>query len=426
VKVGWLAALIMGCLWTVQFHSVHCYVDIWVLFYFLASVLMACEALKYGSSRKVLLAGIFLGAAMGVKYTAIFGAITMYASLIAMGGSKSPDIKAVPRWSINTAAILALLVASPWYIRNIIWFQNPVFPFFGDIFRAGGGTFGMFSAELAARQGTMLNAYASGVMPSGGPPWVDFARQWFMWIGVPAGFWIWFRSPFARVAVTWTILTWILRMLGTEGNVFHAYYFYLSPVNILLIANLAAHLYTLPPGNRLGRFVRIVVWLLLIVWIGAFGAVGEVPVPQLASWQQERILSERNGSYNLITEANIRIASDRTAIGILCEDGRLYANFRLIGGSDTGYANHRVIARSCGSPQDLARLIRVQYGADYLIVHRERLEKPESAALGPFLQLMSDPGFAELFQLEGRIGSGEIYFLRGTSPAQPVPVSDPE
>src|SRR5439155_18167569 len=87
-------------------------------------------------ARWLVLAGVFSGLALSVKYTAVIipGALVVVTLL------NSPRRSGI-RKSIYLTAVSGL-VASPWYLRNLIFQGNPVYPFlfggpFWDTFRAG-------------------------------------------------------------------------------------------------------------------------------------------------------------------------------------------------------------------------------------------------------------------------------------------------
>ena len=425
-KIGWLAALIMGIVGIVQYQAVHSNVDIWVMFYFLAAIMVGCEAAKSSSLRKVLLVGIFIGAAAGVRYSGLIGVLTLIPAFIAIGSWTKTTNREIPRWSYWVAILLALLVASPWYIRNIVWFNNPYFPFLSVLFPGGGRFFAIYGQELIAGPGTLLHTYAPGYFGLQENLWTQFVSQWYLWAAIPAGVWFWKHSPFIRFTITWTVLTWLFRMQGTSGIEFYPYYIYLIPVNVLVLANLATQFYTLPPGTRFARFMRIMIWVLLVIWVGAIGVRDVNPVPPLRSVSQGMVLSEMHGSYTLMIESNNNIPEDRKAVGILCEDGRLYAEFTLIGGGDSGWANYFEIAKACMSPRDLADLLRNRYSASYLIVHEERLEQADLPALILIRNLINTPEFDDFFRLRGRVGEGAVYRISYPRTAPPASVSDPE
>ncbi len=86
------------------------------------------------------LSAIFLGFAAGSKYTGlqtIFAVAVVLAAAAFLAsrsaGKGAPSVQ--PLRSIAAAALLSLLIGSPWYVRNVINTGNPVFPFFYSVFK---------------------------------------------------------------------------------------------------------------------------------------------------------------------------------------------------------------------------------------------------------------------------------------------------
>ena len=87
------------------------------------------------------LAGIFLGACAGSKYTglqtiAVVGLVSLGYFLRLKANLKGPVL----------AVVLALVVCSPWYIKNVVNTGNPVYPFFYSIFK--GKNWDTFSDQI--------------------------------------------------------------------------------------------------------------------------------------------------------------------------------------------------------------------------------------------------------------------------------------
>ncbi len=81
--------------------------------------------------RWVLLAGMFLGAAMSIKYTALLFACAMSVAWLVMLVRQ----RARRTWHLQSAAVMIVLAASiagPWYVRAAWHRGNPVYPFFSQ------------------------------------------------------------------------------------------------------------------------------------------------------------------------------------------------------------------------------------------------------------------------------------------------------
>jgi 4-amino-4-deoxy-L-arabinose transferase-like glycosyltransferase len=75
----------------------------------------------------LILAGILAGLALGVKYMALGGAASL--GLVALWKSRQAGWRAMLAHGAIFSAT-ALLVGSPWYLKNWLWTGNPVYPFY--------------------------------------------------------------------------------------------------------------------------------------------------------------------------------------------------------------------------------------------------------------------------------------------------------
>ncbi len=89
--------------------------------------------------------GIGLGLAISTKYPALFFVLLLSALALVLRRS-------VPFKKVVIFGGVALLVASPWLIRNFYYTRNPVFPFLHDLFQPIFG-YGLWSFENYAGQG---------------------------------------------------------------------------------------------------------------------------------------------------------------------------------------------------------------------------------------------------------------------------------
>lgn len=99
----------------------------------LAGILFACTyaMINYLTSRRrewLWLSALFAGFSLGIKHTAalwIFLVGVLY--LVETIRNRESILKVLQNGVLYT--LLALTVASPWYIKNAIWFHNPIYPF---------------------------------------------------------------------------------------------------------------------------------------------------------------------------------------------------------------------------------------------------------------------------------------------------------
>ena len=118
----------------------------------LAGMLFACTyaMINYLSTRSrawLWLSAVFAGFSLGIKHTAalwIFLVGILY--LVETIRSRESIPKVLQYGVIYT--FLALAVASPWYLKNAVWFHNPIYPFVtGEVAEFGPNGVRYFNAE---------------------------------------------------------------------------------------------------------------------------------------------------------------------------------------------------------------------------------------------------------------------------------------
>ena len=127
--------------------SIAVYVDLGLIFFSTGSIV--CLLRWYEDDLKIrylALAGLLCGLALGTKYNGlvVFLIANLTVPLLYVRYHRETD-KTNPgsfRWlkafGYATAfAIIALIVFSPWAIRNYLWTQNPIFPLYDTLFNPG-------------------------------------------------------------------------------------------------------------------------------------------------------------------------------------------------------------------------------------------------------------------------------------------------
>lgn len=123
VGAGWLAMVLLLSSYSIWLLFGWSYVDLGVMAYALLALIAFTRWRETQAEKWLLLAGIFAGLLLGVKYTAglmliALGVFVVYQS---------------PRRMIRNGLILgvtAFIVFLPWMIRGLILYENPVYPFF--------------------------------------------------------------------------------------------------------------------------------------------------------------------------------------------------------------------------------------------------------------------------------------------------------
>jgi hypothetical protein len=126
---GWWAALAIVSAPVLLWEVGTAYVDVFHGACFALSAILASLWLEHRERKAPLLfAAFFMAIALATKYTAIQsgGALGIAMSIVGMGvGLKGALL----------VGVVGLLLASPWYIRNMVNTGNPVYPFFYSVFK---------------------------------------------------------------------------------------------------------------------------------------------------------------------------------------------------------------------------------------------------------------------------------------------------
>lgn len=165
-ETAWLSATIFYSVPSIVLISTWAYVDLGLVFYGFAALYALVMWLEMRQRSWLFISSVLCGLGMGVKYTAI--ALLFALSFIIV---KRKGI----RRELFLFASLAVLVASPWYLKSFYFTGNPFYPF-----------------------------------AFGGAGWDDFRSRWF----VRAGTGLAYTEP-------WRILIapWEMTILGIEGKV---------------------------------------------------------------------------------------------------------------------------------------------------------------------------------------------------------------
>ncbi len=152
-QYGWRAVVAYAAIPMVSVLGGWAYTDLALCFYQMA----AFYALLNWSERRqrswLALSGVLCGMAMGIKYTSFTCPLTLGLLIVwRLARSKA-------RWlvwirTVVTVGAVALLVASPWYVKNWAFTGNPVYPFAFGVF--GGQGWDEWRAAWYARAGSGL------------------------------------------------------------------------------------------------------------------------------------------------------------------------------------------------------------------------------------------------------------------------------
>jgi len=144
-RSGWWAVLAFAGIPLVLWESGTAYIDV-ANGLFAGLGLAYCAELAAGRPRSIWLPALLLGFAAGSKYTGLQVVVACGVVLLLGAIWQRSTQRTYPVFWIVALPLLALLVASPWYIRNLEMRQNPVYPFLYE--RLGGTNWDDWRAEV--------------------------------------------------------------------------------------------------------------------------------------------------------------------------------------------------------------------------------------------------------------------------------------
>jgi hypothetical protein len=125
---GMLAAAIFGTVPTVTLIAGWAYVDLGVVFFATSSLLAFLRWVEREEPQWLLASALLAGLAAGCKYTGGLQGLLVAGGVLAAGAIRKRPALPVLLRAAGAAAIVGL-VASPWWIRNIVFTGNPLHPF---------------------------------------------------------------------------------------------------------------------------------------------------------------------------------------------------------------------------------------------------------------------------------------------------------
>ncbi len=123
--------------------SITVYIDLGVIFFISGSILFLFKWLETGTRFRWLgISAVFCGLAMGTKYNALIALflITLSVPLLYFRKTRVASGRSVRALVFSASFFLvAVIVCSPWFIRNYHWTGNPLHPLYNQWFQPEGG-----------------------------------------------------------------------------------------------------------------------------------------------------------------------------------------------------------------------------------------------------------------------------------------------
>ena len=127
-KAGWWSLALVWSMPMVWVLMGWAYADLGLVLYELLAFFALLNWLGSKERKWLLLSGALSGFAMGVKYTSFVAPLSLALLILYQGVGERQRASSLLR-SLFLFALVALLVASPWYLRNLCLVGNPFYPF---------------------------------------------------------------------------------------------------------------------------------------------------------------------------------------------------------------------------------------------------------------------------------------------------------
>ncbi|RWX48884.1 Dolichyl-phosphate-mannose-protein mannosyltransferase [Candidatus Electrothrix communis] len=138
ISYGLLGALFFLSIPIIVKLSITVYVDLGLLFFSTASLLLLFHWLETGKQKKhLILAGLSCGLAIGTKYNGLLVLFLLALMLPILIIRSQPQTKKDTGTALRATVffcLAALLSASPWLIKNALWTGNPIYPLYNGFF----------------------------------------------------------------------------------------------------------------------------------------------------------------------------------------------------------------------------------------------------------------------------------------------------
>jgi len=352
--------------------------------------------------------------------------------------------------ALGVAILWTAIIASPWYIRNIVLFGNPFFPFYEGIFgHLGIGTLNGIRDQLAVNHAEMLVyfKYEPTLWNLVKFPWDLTFHNNYPWIagdksGLAGPFFLaftpamFFVRRWRRVATLMIIyiLLFYTYWLVIEKILHIRYMLGVYPLQVLLGAWGMIDVFRLEKFSQKNK--THLAWVVLLVLL-AFGFFYRTTIFTETSGttiaftdgaRQKAINTQIPGVYLINEVINLQISlgkekvakgevspsslvfTDNTIIyGLSCENRRFYVDCKLIGGL-FGYANHFDFMKHATSGDELYKYLD-SLGCDFLLVNESRAIKQSQYAID--IELPTDDTFSRRFEEITRHGYFVLYHLVG-------------
>jgi hypothetical protein len=154
--------------------SITAYVDLGMIFFTTASVLayLRWRDGSYADGKWLLLSAVFMGLAAGSKYNALISWLFLNLAVCYLYAKDTGKQLPAIRWGL-IFFLVALVVVSPWFVKNLILKGNPIYPLMDNLFQFihGGRETLAFIAADEAEKGWGYNLLRNRALLYGEEAW---------------------------------------------------------------------------------------------------------------------------------------------------------------------------------------------------------------------------------------------------------------
>jgi len=377
LRAGWWSAALFLASPLVLFFGTVAYVDISLVLFGTMATYSFWKWLGARERSWLVMTGAFCGFAASTKYPGLFypfvlGLVTLYLAI--------RERRLAAPFQL---AVVTLVIAGPWYVRNFYYTRNPVFPFFPQIFG-----YSWWSPEDVQHFVSVMKGigFGRGLRAMLLLPWHLAFRQKVFFGSIPVSTLFFFALPLLAV---FTVKDARIRKLVVFAFAFTVFWFYsqqelrylmpaLPMMSVATAASLDMLVDAIPSTRKWTSH-----WIATVVVAGAmtFGGwqfardmrhwYGPVPVTQL---QRDTFLAQRLASYPAYKLLNDRKGRNYKVYALYNIEVAYYVDGTYMGDL-FGPARYDRITRNLSDGRALYTELRAM-GADFFLVTNQGWEVP--------------------------------------------------
>ena len=321
-RAGWIAATTFISTQLLLVVATVAFVDYGVAFFDFLAVYAFLVWRESGRRGWLVVSGMMVGCALASKYLGVITGVSLGFWLLVLAIRRWPRVGIAGVIGLLLAfALPAGLVAAPWYLKNLIWFGNPVWPFLAgnpnDFNMYLGGT-----TKFGGAHGVLGPLVLPAYLYIHGSLEFPMVRPPLQLLVIP----LYLLMPKHRVVTALLCLATVHFLVWSQGAHLLRYYLPALPPLSVAAGYVLGRLVASDTGSRFGRHlaVGLMVLGLAVPTVYAIGvALVERPMIQLVGLEsREAFLERKLEGYPLVTYLNDE--SEVVSRVLLIGDNRSY------------------------------------------------------------------------------------------------------